>query len=61
MNNEKQIKSNNSEGGQVLAFLAICFVVLLGFAALAIDGGMVFADRRQAQNAADASSLFFEI
>ena len=57
MNNEKLIKSKNSEGGQVLAFLAICFVVLLGFAALAIDGGMVLADRRHGQNAADASSL----
>jgi hypothetical protein len=30
---------------------------LLGFAALAIDGGMVFSDRRHAQNAADAASL----
>jgi len=40
-----------------MAFLAIVFVVLLGFAALAIDGGMLFSDRRHAQNAADASSL----
>jgi hypothetical protein len=56
MENPKN-KTVKSEEGQVLAFLAICFVVLLGFAALAIDGGMVFSDRRHAQNAADASSL----
>ncbi len=35
----------------------LAFVVLLGFTALAIDGGMVYADRRHAQNGADASSL----
>jgi hypothetical protein len=46
-----------SESGQVMVFLAICFVAILGFSALAIDGGMVFADRRHAQNAADAASL----
>ena len=57
MKNDKLIKTKNGEEGQVLAFLAVCFVVLLGFAALAIDGGMVFSDRRHAQNAADASSL----
>ena len=29
----------------------------MGFTALAIDGGLVYSDRRHAQNAADASSL----
>jgi hypothetical protein len=57
MNVFKTINRNHSEEGQVLAFLAVCFVILLGFAALAIDGGMLFSDRRHAQNAADASSL----
>jgi hypothetical protein len=55
--NNEVLKRKKGEEGQVLAFLAICFVVLLGFAALAIDGGMVYSDRRHAQNAADASSL----
>ena len=54
--NEK-VKKKKGEEGQVLVFLSLCFVVLLGFAALAIDGGMVFSDRRHAQNAADAASL----
>lgn len=46
-----------SEKGQVLAFLAVALVALLGFSALAIDGGMLYSDRRHAQNAADTSSL----
>jgi Flp pilus assembly protein TadG len=46
-----------NESGQVMAFLAIVFVVIVVIAALAIDGGMLFSDRRHAQNAADASSL----
>jgi hypothetical protein len=52
------IRSNNrSEQGQAVVLLAIAFVALLGFTALAIDGGMVYADRRHAQSIADASSL----
>lgn len=53
----QELKGKKGEEGQVLVFLAICFVVLLGFAALAIDGGMLYTDRRHAQNAADAASL----
>ncbi len=52
-----RIKRNPTEEGQVLVFLAICLVFLLGFVALALDGGMLLSDRRHAQNAADASSL----
>jgi len=32
-------------------------VVFFGFVALAIDGGMALADRRNAQNVADSASL----
>jgi hypothetical protein len=46
-----------SESGQAIVLLAVSIVVLLGFTALAIDGGMVFSDRRHAQNAADAAAL----
>ena len=52
-----QFNHQRSESGQVIVFLALCFVVLLGFSALAIDGGMLYSDRRHAQNAADAASL----
>ena len=47
----------SSERGQVLVLVVLGFVVLLGFVALAIDGSMVYSDRRFAQNASDASSL----
>lgn len=45
------------EKGQIVVLLALAIVGLLGFTALAIDVGMVFSDRRYAQNAADASAL----
>jgi Flp pilus assembly protein TadG len=51
------LKSYNSEKGQAIVYLVIGLVVFLGFVALAIDGGMVLADRRHTQNAADAASL----
>ena len=47
----------SSERGQVLVLLVLALVGLLGFTALAIDGGMVYSDRRTAQNAADAAAL----
>jgi hypothetical protein len=48
---------NKNEKGQALVLMALAFVVMLGFVALAIDGGMIYSDRRFAQNAADAASL----
>jgi hypothetical protein len=47
----------SSERGQTTVLLALAFIGLLGFTALAIDGGMVYANRRHMQNASDASSL----
>ena len=46
-----------SESGQVIVILALALVGLLGFSALAIDGSMVFADRRFSQSGADAAAL----
>jgi hypothetical protein len=46
-----------SERGQALVLIMLVMVALLGFTALAIDGGMVYADRRFDQDGADASSL----
>lgn len=51
------IKMTNSEKGQAIVYLVLGLVVFFGFVALAIDGGMVLADRRHEQNASDASSL----
>lgn len=43
--------------GQSLVLLAIMMFVLMGMLALIIDGGMAYAQRRAAQNAADAAAL----
>jgi len=46
-----------SESGQALVLLALSFIVLLAFAGLAIDGGILYTERRRAQNAADAAAM----
>jgi Flp pilus assembly protein TadG len=51
------MKQINNEKGQALIMIAIAAVVLMGFAALAIDGARVFEDKRHAQNAADTAAL----
>ena len=43
--------------GQVLVLVVIALVALIGFAALAIDVGHAYTQRRQLQNAADAAAL----
>ena len=45
------------ESGQAAVVLALAFVGLLAFSALAIDGGNGYLTRRNAQNAADAASM----
>lgn len=49
--------NRSTEKGQILVLLALVLVGLLGFTALAVDGGMIYADRRYMQSSADASSL----
>ncbi len=46
-----------SERGQTMVQLALMLVVLLGFAALAIDMGYRYVERRRMQSAADAAAL----
>src|SRR5262245_4699215 len=43
--------------GKVAVLAAVSLSVLLGFAALAIDGGVLQDDRQRAQSAADAAAL----
>lgn len=45
-----------SQSGQAIILIAFAIVGLVGFAALAIDGGRTLSDRRHAQNAADNSA-----
>lgn len=51
------VQQRQSEKGQALVLIALGLLALFGFAALAIDGGRVYADRRNMQNASDSSSL----
>lgn len=48
---------HSNEKGQILVFMALVLMGLLGITALAIDGGMIYADQRYSQSAADAASL----
>lgn len=48
---------NQSEKGQAIVMIAFAIIGMLALIALAMDGGHAFSDRRQAQNAADASAL----
>src|SRR3990172_1767730 len=50
-------ETKHSESGQVFVILVLALIGLLGFTALAIDGGVVDSERRRAQNAADAGAL----
>lgn len=45
------------ERGQVLVLVVLGMVALMGITALVVDGGNVFLDRRNAQNAADSAAL----
>lgn len=46
-----------SQRGQVIILFVLALVGLLAFAGLAIDGAMVYSDRRSAQSGADSAAL----
>ncbi|GAP15653.1 putative Flp pilus-assembly TadE/G-like [Longilinea arvoryzae] len=49
--------SSNTQRGQIIVLFALVLVGLLAFAGLAIDGAMVYSDRRANQSAADSASM----
>jgi hypothetical protein len=49
--------NKHSEKGQALILITFAMVVLVAFAALAIDGSQALSDRRHAQNAADTAAF----
>jgi hypothetical protein len=51
------LRSQFDESGQVLVFLVVALVVLLGMVALAVDVGMLMGERTKLQAVADASAL----
>ena len=50
------MRAYKSEHGQTIVLIGLALVVLFGFAALAVDGGRLYAEQRRAQNAADAAA-----
>jgi len=50
-------RGEDSERGAVAVLIALALVVLLGFAALAVDAGMLYSERAQVQNGTDAAAL----
>lgn len=51
------MSKSNKQHGQALVIIALAFMGLLAMVGLAVDGGYSYADRRQAQNAADTSAM----
>src|SRR5512142_51844 len=51
------MKTKNHERGQALIIIVFALIGLFGITALAVDGGMAYSDRRNAQNAADSAAL----
>jgi hypothetical protein len=54
---ERQRRFLLREEGQSIVIIAIVMVAMLALAGLAIDGGNLFLERRNTQNAADAAAL----
>ena len=53
----KRNSFSKNEQGQAIVIMAFALIALLAFAALAIDGGNAYVERRRAQNGADAGAL----
>src|SRR5579883_2871510 len=50
-------RSATARRGMVMALVAVFMPVIIGVMALALDGGLVYLQRRQAQSVADAAAL----
>jgi Flp pilus assembly protein TadG len=56
----KAVASNASarhQRGAVAIVVGLCMAVLIGFAGLALDGGRLYVNKTELQNAADACAL----
>jgi Flp pilus assembly protein TadG len=51
------MQPRKTERGQALILIVLAIVGMIGLTAVAVDGGMAFSERRQAQNAADSAAL----
>jgi len=50
-------RPHDNEGGQIIVLVAILMVGLVAVVGLVTDGGLVFSQRRDLQNVADAAAL----
>lgn len=57
LQNFQMVHRANGEHGAIAVITALSLVVLLGFAAIAIDVGMMYEERAQLQNGADSAAL----
>ncbi len=48
-----------SEKGHAIILIVFAIIGLIAMTGLTVDGGMAYADRRQAQNAVDAAASAF--
>ncbi|WP_458115441.1 Tad domain-containing protein [Arthrobacter sp. D2-10] len=51
------MNQESEENGAVAVLVALLLVVLLGFAAIAVDVGMLYAEKAQLRNGADATAI----
>lgn len=54
---EQVMEAKRFERGQALVLIILSIVAIFGFAALAVDMGRIYAERRRAQSAADSAAL----
>ena len=57
MRNTKYSNFQAARRGNVTVLVAVCLTGILGVTAIAVDGGLLLANRRAAQAAADAGAL----
>lgn len=53
----RRMTQDNDERGAVAVIMAVLLVVLLGFAAIAVDVGMLYAEKAQLRNGADSAAI----
>ena len=53
----RRVGAHSTERGAVAIIMSVAIVFIAGFAALTIDSGQIFNERRQLQNGADAAAL----
>lgn len=53
----RRLTRESEEGGAVALFTALCMMMLAAFAAFAVNSGLLYDERRQLQNGADAAAF----